>query len=160
LTVSPIIYFLSSLFYICRCRCRRSLCNVVGTNRLQIRRIRTYSVTLLTHKPVLHIVISGQYELTKLEMRFLRWSVSIVSDYALDDRCSIPGRGKGFFFRPLRPDRLWDPPNLLYNGYRESFLGGKARPGRETDHSPHLVPRSRISSKSYTSSPPKRLHGV
>jgi len=37
--------------------------------------------------------------------------------------------------------------------------GGKARPGRDADHSPHLVPRSRMS-RSYTSSPPKRLHGV
>jgi hypothetical protein len=25
-----------------------------------------------------------------------------------------------------RPDRLWGPPNLLYNGYRELFPGGKA----------------------------------
>jgi hypothetical protein len=37
--------------------------------------------------------------------------------------------------------------------------GGKARPGRDPDYSPHLVPRSRMS-RSYTSSPPKRLHGV
>jgi hypothetical protein len=28
-------------------------------------------------------------------------------------------------------DRLWGPPSLLYNGYR-----GKARPGRDADHSP------------------------
>jgi hypothetical protein len=25
-----------------------------------------------------------------------------------------------------RPGRLWGPPNLLYNGYRELFPGGKA----------------------------------
>jgi hypothetical protein len=37
--------------------------------------------------------------------------------------------------------------------------GSKARPGRDADHSPHLVPRSWMS-RSYTSSPPKRLHGV
>jgi hypothetical protein len=30
--------------------------------------------------------------------------------------------------------------------------GGKARPGRDVDHSPHLVPRSRMS-RSYTSPP-------
>jgi hypothetical protein len=29
-------------------------------------------------------------------------------------------------YRYLRPDRLWGPPNLLYNGYRELFPGGKA----------------------------------
>jgi hypothetical protein len=33
------------------------------------------------------------------------------------------------------------------------FPGGKARPGRDADHSPHLVPRSRMS-RSYNSSPP------
>jgi hypothetical protein len=36
---------------------------------------------------------------------------------------------------------------------------GKARPGRDADHSPHLVPRSR-KSISFTSSPWKRLHDV
>jgi hypothetical protein len=36
------------------------------------------------------------------------------------------------------------------------FPGGKARPGRDTDHSPHLVPKSRMS-RSYTSFPIKRL---
>ena len=34
-----------------------------------------------------------------------------------------------------RPDRPWDPPSLLYNGYRV-FPGGKVRPGRAADHSP------------------------
>jgi hypothetical protein len=44
-------------------------------------------------------------------------------------------------------------------GTGSPFPGGKAQPGRDADHSPHLVPRSRMS-RSYTSSPPKRLHGV
>jgi hypothetical protein len=48
-------------------------------------------------------------------------SVSIVSDYGLDDRHSILDRGGGFFLSPLLPDRLWGPPSLLYNGYRWSF---------------------------------------
>jgi hypothetical protein len=39
------------------------------------------------------------------------------------------------------------------------FPGAKARPVRDADRSPHLVPRSRIN-RSYTSSIPKRLHGV
>jgi hypothetical protein len=52
-------------------------------------------------------------------------SGSIVSDYGLDDRGSIPGRDKGFFFLFLRPDRLWGQPSLLSNGYREeSFPRG------------------------------------
>jgi len=32
------------------------------------------------------------------------------------------------------PDRSWDPPSLLYNGYRV-FYGGKERTGRDSDHS-------------------------
>jgi hypothetical protein len=80
-------------------------------------------------------------------------SVSIVSDYALDDWGSIPGGGKGFFLHPLCPDRLWGPPSLLYNGYWGSFARGKARPGVTLTTHPHLVPRSRMD-RSYTSSPP------
>jgi hypothetical protein len=38
-------------------------------------------------------------------------------------------------------------------GTADHFLGAKARLGRDADHSPHLVPRSRMS-RSYTSSPP------
>jgi hypothetical protein len=34
-----------------------------------------------------------------------------------------------------RPDRPWDPPNLLLNWYRLSFPGVK-RPGRGVDHPP------------------------
>jgi hypothetical protein len=38
------------------------------------------------------------------------------------------------------------------------FPGGKTRPGRDPDHSPHLAPRSRMSGN-YASSPSCRLHG-
>jgi hypothetical protein len=38
-------------------------------------------------------------------------------------------------------------------------IRGKERPGSDADHSPHLIQRSRLS-RSYTSSPPLRLHGV
>ena len=36
---------------------------------------------------------------------------------------SIPGRGKHFFYISVRPERLWGPPSLLFNGYLGSFLG-------------------------------------
>jgi hypothetical protein len=38
----------------------------------------------------------------------------------------------GEIFRAC-PDWTWDPPSLLYNGYRVSFCGVK-RPGRDVDH--------------------------
>jgi hypothetical protein len=40
----------------------------------------------------------------------------------------------------------------MYSGYQGSFPRGKARPGRDADHPPHLVPRSKMS-RSCTSSP-------
>ena len=40
-----------------------------------------------------------------------------------------------------RPDRLWGPPSLLYDGCR-GFSGSKVRPERAADHSPLLVPQS------------------
>jgi hypothetical protein len=55
-------------------------------------------------------------------------SVIIVSGYGLGDR--------EIEVRPLCPDQLWSPLSLLSNGYRRSFPGGKARPGRDADHSP------------------------
>jgi hypothetical protein len=54
--------------------------------------------------------------------------VGIATGYGLDDRgvgVRVPV-GSRFFSSPCRPDRLWDPPNLLSNGYWGSFPGGKA----------------------------------
>jgi hypothetical protein len=50
-------------------------------------------------------------------------------------------------------------PDSCTMGTGGPFPGAKAWPGRDADHSPHLVPRSRMS-RSYTSSPPRRLRGV
>jgi hypothetical protein len=62
------------------------------------------------------IIFSDEYR--------LRWVSCIVSDYGLDDRGSISGRGKRFFLYPLYPGHLWGPPSLLWNGYRGFFPGG------------------------------------
>jgi hypothetical protein len=45
-------------------------------------------------------------------------SVHIVMGYRLDEHGSITGRGKKFFSIAQGPDRFWDPPSLLSNGYR------------------------------------------
>jgi hypothetical protein len=60
--------------------------------------------------------------------------------YWLDGLGSIPGSAR-FFSSSQRPDRLWGPPNFLYNGYRGHSPREVKRQGREADHS-LLVPRS------------------
>jgi hypothetical protein len=40
---------------------------------------------------------------------------------------------------PVSASSLAHPLSLLFNGYRGSFRGGKARKVRDADHSPHLV---------------------
>jgi hypothetical protein len=54
--------------------------------------------------------------------------VGIAISYGLDGRgvgVRVPV-GSRIFSSPRRPDRLWGSPNLLSNGYRGSFPGGKA----------------------------------
>jgi hypothetical protein len=54
-------------------------------------------------------------------------AVGIATGYGLDDRevgVRVPVGSR--IISPCRPDQLWGAPNLLYNGYRELFPGGKA----------------------------------
>jgi hypothetical protein len=51
-----------------------------------------------------------------------------------------------------RPDPIWGPPSLIYNGYRVSSPGIK-RFGRGVDHPPPQAPMLR-KEYSYTSTPP------
>jgi hypothetical protein len=61
-------------------------------------------------------------------------SGSIVSDYGLDDRGSIPGRGRGFC--PCVHTGSEAHPASCPMGTGGPFPGGKARPGSDADHSP------------------------
>jgi hypothetical protein len=81
-------------------------------------------------------------------------SVSIVTDCELDDRGSIPDRGRGSSrpaLGPTQPLVKWIPGVLS--------LGVKRGRGVTLTTDPHLELRLRMS-RSYTSSHPKRLHGV
>jgi hypothetical protein len=68
-------------------------------------------------------------------------SICVATGYGMDGRgvkVQVPIEAI-FPFSPSRPDRFWDPPNLLYNGYRRIFPRGVKLPGREADH---LLPTS------------------
>jgi len=68
------------------------------------------------------------------------WTLVAQSVYRLATGSTVPGSnpGGGEIFRTC-PDRLWDPPSLLYNWCRV-FPGGKERPGRDAEPSPLLEP--------------------
>jgi hypothetical protein len=56
-------------------------------------------------------------------------SVGIATTYGLDDRgvgVRVSVGSSRILSSPNRPDRLWDTPNLLSNGFWGSFPGGKA----------------------------------
>jgi hypothetical protein len=102
-----------------------------------------------------HTLFSGTYIYIYIP-RSWGSSVSTVTDYGLDDWGSIPDRGRGFFFciqtlGPTQPPVQWEPGVLS--------LGVKRSRGVTLTTPPHLVQRLRMS-RSYTSSPPKHLHGM
>jgi hypothetical protein len=76
-------------------------------------------------------------------------SVSIVSDYGLDDRVigvqSLAG-AKDFSSILCIQTGSGIHPASCTMGTRGPFPGGKARPGRDADHSSHLVPSRELSS--------------
>jgi hypothetical protein len=85
-----------------------------------------------------------------------------VSDYELDDRAigvRSPAGEKDFSSSLCVETGSGAHPASCTIGTGGPFPGAKARPRRDADHSLPLVPRSRMS-RSYTSSPPKRLHSV
>jgi hypothetical protein len=60
-------------------------------------------------------------------LRALLWRsrssvVGITTGYELDDRgVGVRAPVRSIFSSPRRPDRLWGPPSLLFNGYRGLF---------------------------------------
>jgi hypothetical protein len=80
----------------------------------------------------------------------------MVSGYGLDDRAIeflSPAETKDFSSSLCIQTGSGAHPASCTLGTRGPFSGAKARPGRDADHSPHLMPRSSMS-RSYTSFPP------
>jgi hypothetical protein len=91
-------------------------------------------------------------------------SVSTVCGYGLDDRAievRSLAEARYFFSNLCIQTGSGAHPTSCTVGTGGHSSWAKVRPGRDADHSPppNLVSRSRMS-WSYTSSPPKRLHGV
>jgi hypothetical protein len=89
-------------------------------------------------------------------------SVSIVSDCGLDDRAigvRSPAEANDSSSSLCVQTGSGAHTASCTIGTGGPFPGDKAGPGRDADLSPQLVPRSRMS-RNYTSSPPKRHHGV
>jgi hypothetical protein len=72
-------------------------------------------------------------------------SFSIVSDYGLDDRVTgvrSPAEAKNFSSNLCVHTGSGAHPTTYTMGTGGPFLGSKVRPGRDGDHSPHLVTSS------------------
>jgi hypothetical protein len=72
-------------------------------------------------------------------------SGSIVSDYGPDDRAigvRSPAGAEDFSSILCVQTGSGAHPASCAMGTGDPFPGGKARPGRDADHSPHVVPRS------------------
>jgi hypothetical protein len=100
------------------------------------------------------------YECSKVYIKSPGSSISIVSNYGLDDWGFNPQQGQRIFLfasvsrLALRPTQ---PPIQWVLGVPS--LGVKSSCGMMLTTHPHLVPRS-ITSWSYSSCPPNHLHGV
>jgi hypothetical protein len=93
--------------------------------------------------PTAVLVCSNSMPIFKLGSRVS--SGSIVSDYGLDDRAigvRSPAEAKDFSSSLCVQNGSGAHPASCTVGTGGPFPGGKARPGRDADHSPHLVPRS------------------
>jgi hypothetical protein len=115
-------------------------------------RTSLHNVTILKNSPITTNILRAP-DLTRFSSCS---SVSIVSDYGLDDLTfGVRSPADADYFSSnlcVRTSSGVHPASCTM-GTGGSFPRDKARPGRDADHSPHLVPRSRMS-RSYTSSPP------
>jgi hypothetical protein len=127
--------------------------------------LRTQSCEHLEHleqsylcRPILGLLIISRKLVARVINEGGGSSDSIVSDCELDEGFDPQQRQKDISSSLCVQTGSGAHPAPCTMGTGGLFSGSKARPGRDADHSPHLVLRSRMST-SYTS-PPKRLSGM
>jgi hypothetical protein len=109
-----------------------------------------YFLNLLSIVKELHTFLDSIYDNGS---RGSSVSIRVVSGYGLDDRAigvRSPAGAKDFSSSLCVQTGSGAHPASCTMGTGCPFPWGKARPGRDADHSPHLVPRS-LMSRSYTS---------
>jgi hypothetical protein len=100
--------------------------------------LRKWILPLLSSLAVNKSNVAGKNKSGNIHDYTVLIRAGIATDYGMDDR-GVEVRapvGLRIFTSPSRPNRLWGPHNLLFNGYRGLFRRGLKRAGREADHSP------------------------
>jgi hypothetical protein len=113
----------------------------------------------ISQKAVIFRLLASQKAVYPIQLVQLLSSLSMVCDYRLDDRGSISGRGKWFFFSSICVQTSSEAHPAYYPMCTAGpFPGGKHGRGVTLSTQPHLMPRSRMN-KNNTTSYPWRLHG-
>jgi hypothetical protein len=103
-------------------------------------RANSGTVTQIRARPFLSKSLPLHYQIIILSFHCVSRdsAVGTATGYVLDDwgvGFRVPV-GSRILASPCRPDRLWGPPNFLYNEYRGLFPQGVNRQGLEAAHSP------------------------